>query len=56
MFKKFDKTKKSNYLSLLTNTKYDSVSGVREHAFCSEQIMCDHFVYTRSILNTKNRN
>ena len=31
-FNKFDKTEKSNYFSLLTKTKYDGVSGVREHA------------------------
>jgi len=31
-FKKFDKTEKSTYLSLLTKTKYDGVGGVREHA------------------------
>jgi len=30
-FKKFDKTKKSTYPSLLTKTKYDGVGGVREH-------------------------
>ena len=31
-FKKFDKTKKSYYLNLLTKTRYDETSGVREHA------------------------
>ncbi|XP_074560510.1 uncharacterized protein LOC141816668 [Curcuma longa] len=31
-FKKFDKTEKASYLSLLTKTRYDGVSGVREHA------------------------
>jgi len=31
-FKKFDKTEKSTYLSLLTKTKYDGVGGVREYA------------------------
>ena len=31
-FKKFDKTEKSTYLSLLTKRKYDGVGGVREHA------------------------
>ncbi|XP_021653664.2 uncharacterized protein LOC110644986 [Hevea brasiliensis] len=30
-FKKFDKTQKSHYLSLLEHTQYDGVSGVREH-------------------------
>ena len=31
-FKKFDKTEKAHYLDLLTKTKYDGLSGVREHA------------------------
>ncbi|XP_074562434.1 uncharacterized protein LOC141818937 [Curcuma longa] len=31
-FKKFDKIKKASYLSLLTKTRYDGVSGVLEHA------------------------
>ena len=34
-FKKFDKTENSSYLSLLTKTKYDGVSGVHEHAMKS---------------------
>jgi len=29
--KKFDKTEKSTYLSLLTKIKYDGIGGVREH-------------------------
>ncbi|XP_054799354.1 uncharacterized protein LOC129303837 [Prosopis cineraria] len=30
-YKKLDKTQKNYYLSLLDNTRYDGVSGVREH-------------------------
>jgi len=49
-YKKFDKAQKSYYLSLLENTHYDRVSGIREHIMKLAQLL-----YQTEILQCRTR-